>query len=142
MMAVTVGAVWMAMPQLVRGGGTHGEHFDLEIEHLSRKRVLRIDQHLLTLDARDPNRRVLAVGTFGHELHARYELHVRRESRTRHRLRRDVFSLTVAILRLDPHFASVADGLAGQRLLEPRDDVVRPVQVAIGSSAVEASITC
>src|SRR3954465_9250312 len=73
----------MAVCHLVSGSGTDSDDFDVEVEGFAGQRMLRVDDDFVAFDGDAPDRRVLVVGTFGHEGHARFDFHVGWESLAR-----------------------------------------------------------
>src|SRR5450631_2941204 len=110
---VAVRAVRMTVVLLFLGRLAYGQHLDLEVKRFAGERVLAVDEDLVAVDGGNPNRRVLMIGAFGHQLHADKQLDVAREGLAGHGLRSNVLTLAITVGGFDDHFAAVADGFTG-----------------------------
>src|SRR5690606_15238537 len=102
---------------------------NVEVQVLAGQRMVAVDAYRLVagLDHRHQQRTALALGM---ELHARFDLVHALEQIARHVLDQRRIVRAVAFLRLDVDLQRVAGLLAGQCLLQARNDVAGTVEVA------------
>src|SRR6266545_1453951 len=126
---LVVQPVRVAVRLLLRGGRPDRHHLDVEVERLTRQRVVVVDGHAVVVDADHPQRDLLAVGPTGDDLHPLLDIGVVREPLPRNGLRLGPTALAVRVGRRDHGVELVSDLLAFELPLEPGHDVAGALEV-------------
>jgi hypothetical protein len=126
---VTTWAVDVPVRELLVGCIADFDDFDVEVKRDACERVVGGDEDLCVGDAGDKDLERLAARTLREERHPFLDLGAGRERAALDRLSGGTRGEAIAFLGRDDGGDLVADVLAGELVLEARDDVLVPVQV-------------